>query len=412
MMFRSKAMVAMLLATALPMMAACGDGDQVTSRTASLSEHRNVGVLLASHGDIDELSELEDYIKVAFNRNVGIPLPQWVRGPITGPAYLLSVGNVRSQYEQIGPTRYRANAFKQVAAVSAAMQRLGIPGKAYFGANFARPYIDETLDQMRRDGVDTILVFNKGAQFSYASSGENMDDVLRYLNEHRDWDVKAIGRFEYSEDVRFREVWAQAIERDLKANFPATSPGDVCILVGSHGLPTWLTDRGDPAVRQMRRAVDWLEQRLAGYHVYHGFLNDDFFPGASWVKPDAATAAASMRADACSNVLMDGRLSFTTHHRATLYDLNVVAREILEEPDLGPDGERHPLFAEPKVVLASNFDDDAAYADLMVQLTAEALADQGDTIVLKERGKAALRNGSISKPGAFAAEFARFAWPQ
>lgn len=389
---------------------ACGQSHQSSHKLTAHSSPK-IGVLLASHGDIDALSELEDYIKVAFQQNVGIPLPSWVRGPITDPAYRLSVNTVRKQYEIIGPTFYRGNATKQVDAVNQAMDKIGFPGKAYFGANFTHPFIHETLDKMRADGVSTILVFNKGAQFSYASSGENMDDVLKYLNEHKDWDVEVIGRFEYSEDPRFREVMAKAIEKDIKASFPGVPSKDVCVLLGSHGLPTWLTDRGDPAIRQMRRAVDWLKSRLPNYNLYHGFLNDDFFPGAQWVGPDAATVAEEIHGDGCPNVLLDGRLSFTTHHRATLYDMNYVARNTIEAPDLGPDGTPHPLWVKPKVVLAPNFDDDENFASLMANLAKEAYGREGDIVVLKESGKAALPNGSISTPGRFAEEFKKFSWP-
>lgn len=382
----------------------CGGSDFSTLKTSQ--GRGRVGVLLASHGDIDDLSELESYIKTAFQNNVGIPLPGWIRGPITEPAYRLSVNTVRKQYEQIGPTKYRDKAKMQADAVTAALARLGIKGKAYFGANFTFPSISDALDQMRNDGVDQILVFNKGGQFSYASSGENMDDVLKYLNDHPDWDVEAIGRFEYSEDERFREVMASAIERDLNTNFAGVPADQVCVLIASHGLPKWLTDKGDPAIRQMRRTFHWLEAKFSGYRLYHGFLNDDFIPGGKWVKPDAKAVAEQMRADGCVNVLMDGRLSFTNHHRATLYDLNLVARDVLEAKNQGSAESR-----SSKVILAPNFDTDPAYAQLMAELSREALARSGDIVVLKERGKAALKDGSISTPGNFADDFKRFVWP-
>lgn len=398
------------VAATLPIASGCSH-DAETSSTLAQTARGKVGVLLASHGDIDDVAELEDYIKVAFQKNVGIPLPSWVRGPITDPAYRLSVGTVRAQYDIIGATEYRGNAAKQIAAVNAALLKLGVPGKAYFGANFAHPYISETLDQMRADGVDTILVFNKGAQFSYASSGENMDDVLEYLNEHKDWDAQAIGTFSYSEDIRFRETFATAIERDIQANFAGVPPQDVCILIGSHGLPKWLTDKGDPAIRQMLRTVDWLKTRLPDYPIYHGFLNDDFFPGATWASPNSEQTAETMQGDACPNVLMDGRLSFTTHHRATLYDLNFVARGIFENPDLGPDGQPHPLWVKPKVVLAPNFDDDAGYAQLMAELALDALTGKGELLTLKEKGKGAQPDGTASTPGNFAKDFEKYTWP-
>ena len=82
-------------------------------------------------------------------------------------------------------------------------------------------------------------------------------------------------------------------------------------------------------------------------------------------------------------VLMDGRLSFTTHHRATLFDLDVDAREIIEEtPDLQPNGEVHPLYRPLTAVLAPNWDDDPGFAALMAELTIEALRGEGDLIKL------------------------------
>lgn len=384
---------------------------QSTTDATAASSPR-IGVLMASHGDIDDPdAELEDYIKTAFKHNVGIPLPSWTRGPITDPAYRLSVKTVRDQYDIIGPTRYREFAEKQMKAITSELKKVSVDGKAYFGANFARPYISETLDQMRKDGVSTIVVFNKGAQFSYASSGENMDDVLEYLNENKDWNVRVIGRFQYSEDARFRNAWAAAIVRDVKANFPGVAPKDVCILAGSHGLPEWLTDKGDPAIRQMNRAFDWLKKELPEYKLYHGFLNDDFFPGAKWAEPNSQVVAEQMQADGCQNILFDGRLSFTTHHRATLYDLNHVAREILEtEPKKGL--KPGTKWVKPKVVLAPNFDDDPAYANLMANLTLEAITGVGDILTLKEKDGKPLAKGFVSTPGAYAAQFKKYQWPE
>ena len=67
-----------------------------------------------------------------------------------------------------------------------------------------------------------------------------------------------------------------------------------------------------------------------------------------------------MRSDGCVNVLLDGRLSFTNHHRATLYYLNYRARMVLEGQSVNSaDGQK------ARVVLAPNFDTDSGYASLM-----------------------------------------------
>jgi hypothetical protein len=132
----------------------------------------------------------------------------------------------------------------------------------------------------------------------------------------------------------------------------------------------------------MQEVVAVLKDRFAGYDLRHGYLNDDFFPGAEWTTPKAIDVAWDLRQESCPNVFMDGRLSFTTHHRATLYDLNVEAREVLEEPDLQPNGDPHPLYQAPRIVFGENFDAEPGLAELYTDLTIEALrGDLGDNVV-------------------------------
>lgn len=366
----------------------------------ALDQAGKIGVLLASHGDIDNAAtELESYIKVSFQRNPGIPLPAWSRGILTGPAYSLSVKTVRDQYDIIGPTFYRGKANLQKEAVDRALADLGINGKAYLGYNFTKPYIEDTMAEMRADGVETIVIFNKGAQFSYASSGENMEDALKFLATAKDYKVKVIGYRQYSDDARFRKLMADVLDRDARAAFPGVDTKKICLLVASHGLPTWMTDKGDPAISQMKAAVADIKKRLPQYPIYHGFLNDDFFPGAKWVGPKAIDLAPTLEKEGCQNILMDGRLSFTNHHRATLYDLNYEVRNFFQTPPNPQDTSRSGLWRNPNVILANNFDDDPDYAALIASLTGEAIAGIGPVVTLKEADKKARPVGSIGKVG-------------
>jgi protoheme ferro-lyase len=342
-----------------------------------------VGVMLASHCDIDDAdTELEDYVKSAFLKNDGIPLPDWIRPPLSDLAYQLSYDTVRSQYDQIGPTYYRKNAMLQVNAATKAIRARGINGKAYLGCDFTNPSIPAALDQMRKDGVRKIVMFNKGAQYSLATGGEHMQDAVEYLKHHPEWKPEFLMVKEFSSDVRFRKLLGDVIERDVKASFPGAAPKDVCILVASHGLPVRMVEEGDPATHQMQEVVTVLKERFASYDLRHGYLNDDFFPGAEWTTPKAIDVAWDFRQESCPNVFMDSRLSFTTHHRATLYDLNVEARAILEEPDLQPNGDPHPLYQAPRIVFGQNFDGEPGLAALYADLTIEALSGQmGDNTV-------------------------------
>lgn len=386
-----------LLLSVLP---ACSD-DKGTppSQINSIRSNEKIGLLFASHGDIDDYAkDLEDYIKVSFQKNVGIPLPLWSRKLVEEPAYRLSVKNVRGQYEKIGPTRYYANSLKQRDAINEEFKTILPNAKAYVGFNFAHPYIEETLDEMKKDGITTIVVINKGAQFSYASSGENMEDVLKYLEKNPSYDAEAIGVAYYGYDRRFINVMAKSVTEDIKKTFPGVPSKEICVFLGSHGLPQWLINKGDSAVTQMKRSVVELRAAMPEYKIYHGFLNDDFFPGAKWVSPKSSDVAPQLVDDGCKNIAMDGRLSFTTHHRATLYDMNVVDHEFFDSESAKLKA-KDPTSPGIRSVLLPNFDTNVDHARLIATITAEALQKKGLTIQLKKKGEAALPVGSIGKPG-------------
>ncbi len=371
-----------------------------TSHTLADETSGKVAVLLASHGDIDHPeTELEDYIKVSFQKNVGIPLPFWTREALSGPAYTLSVKAVRAQYDKIGPTRYRENAEKQASALGEALKRANVNGQVYLGYNFTPPLIEDVMQNIAKSGATSLVVFNKGAQFSYASSGENMEDVLAYLNKHHHYQGRVIGYRQYSDDPRFRKLLAAAIRDDATKYFPGIAPRNICILMGSHGLPEWLIAEGDPAVSQMQSAYKAIAEELKSYRMYHGFLNDDFVPGAKWVTPKAVDTAQVLKKDGCSNILLDGRLSFTTHHRATLYDMDKEIRTILEEQPILYTGKPALNWKKPKVILAPNFDDDPRFANYIALLTQEALRMVGPIKILQEKGKPPLPPGAVGKPG-------------
>ena len=363
-------------------------GSNETSTALAVNDDPDtIAVLLASHGDIDDLSELESYIKVSFNKNVGIPLPYWARPAVTEPAYQLSVNTVSSQYKIIGATKYRENTQKQIDALAKALAESGIKAKVYYGFNFTTPFISDAMEQIKKDGIKRIVMFNQGAQCSWASQGENMNDVREYLKEHSEFDAEVIGYREYSQDKRFRDLLYDDIMRDVNEKFPGKSAAFTCVMVGSHGLPVRMTDAGDPAIKQMNSAFEYIAAKAKPYKFYHGFLNDDFIPGAEWASPNSSEVAEKMRRDGCKYILLDARLSFTVNHRATLYDLNTVARKILETKDPRQNWQEALTWKKPQVELANHFNGDPGMAKLYAALTKEALARNGDLEIIKELGK-------------------------
>ena len=326
--------------------------------------HAKIGVLLASHGDIDSLAELKPYLRSAAVHMA--PVPGSVAGLFSELTWPATRGRFEKIYNSFGiATNYRENSRRQAAALEKQLAARGVQGRVYVGFNLLSPTIGETLDVMRMDGVDTIVVITQGAQFSMATQ-MNYNDVVSYLRQHTEYKPHVIGINQYTYDERFRTLLVTAIQNDIHTYFPGTTE-HVCVLMAFHGLPEETVLRGDRSTEEMILLADYVRDQLPEYQFYYGFLNENVIPFVKWTTPTVVDSAQKMGAAGCSQVLLDARISFTVHPRVALYDLNILARQEIMK--------RNPYAV---VALAKNFDGDPRLAAFFAEITTEALAGRGD----------------------------------
>lgn len=341
----------------------------IPSAGAGARTPMRVGVLLTSHGDIDARSELQPYVRLAVLKNGALPAPDWARPLIAAIGWWIERPELLMQYDAIGPTEYHSKSLEQVAAVNAALEDAGIDGQAYLGYNFTTPLIDDALEQMKRDGITHVVVFNKGAQYSLATMAESIEEVKSYFEKQKsDWHPAVTAVRDFNDDPRFLQTLKAAILDDVARELPGVPSEEITVFLTHHGLPMPLIEqRGDNATKDMARLIEALRLELPGFDLRSGFLNDDFIPGIDWTQPDAESMAREIANSTRKHVLLDGRVSFTTHHRATLFDANVEARGIIEASDPAKD-----------VRFLPNFDGDPRLGKLFVTLTREAIAGEGN----------------------------------
>jgi protoheme ferro-lyase len=333
-----------------------------------LFANKKVAVIMASHGDIDDLSELRDYSLTAVRKNSGLQVPDFLRPLIGQIGFPLIRGTFIDQYTSLGvSTNYRKYSQEQADALTAELRSRGLNGQAYVGFNFLPPFADEVVAELSDEGYTDIVVLNRGAQYSIATSEENFEDVRKGIKAAGNWDVRALGVKQWSDRSDFRDLMETVLRRDVETFFPGVEKKDVCIGLGSHGLPLPLIKQGDPATEQMLSVVEDLRKRMPEFPIYHGFLNDDFFPGVAWIEPTFADVAFDMARDLCPYVLLDGRLSFTVHHRATLFDMDVDARETISK-----------FYPDAQIAFASNFNGDPLLAEVLANVVVDAL-ETGDS---------------------------------
>ncbi|MGC1870492.1 MAG: ferrochelatase [Acidobacteriaceae bacterium] len=117
----------------------------------SASRERKYAVLLLAHGTPDTVDEIPEYLKNVVS---GRAMPQHV------------VEEIQSRYAQIGKSPLTEWTLQQAALLQ---QAIGLP--VYVGMRNWRPYIGDTVRQMRADGVTDAVAICLAPQNSRTSVG-------------------------------------------------------------------------------------------------------------------------------------------------------------------------------------------------------------------------------------------------
>jgi ferrochelatase len=118
---------------------------------ASISAERKFAVLLLAHGTPDTVDEIPEYLKNVVS---GRAMPQHV------------VEEIQSRYAQIGKSPLTTWTLEQATLLR---QKIGLP--VYVGMRNWRPYIGDTVRQMRADGVTDAVAICLAPQNSRTSVG-------------------------------------------------------------------------------------------------------------------------------------------------------------------------------------------------------------------------------------------------
>jgi len=176
----------------------------------------------------------------------------------------------------------------------------------------------------------------------------------------------------FSDDPRFQNLIIDDISQRLNTDFSSTSVSDLCIVLPAHGNPLKVIKAGDPAYAQMMRVFDSVRKAFPDYKVFHGFQNHSEIPTLKWTTPELDTVAKDIAANECSQVLVNGRTSYTIDSLETLFDHAV-----------GFTDELRSLNPNKTIIVENMYNSDERFVNLMAQLAMEAMQGQGDIARLR-----------------------------
>lgn len=189
----------------------------------------------------------------------------------------------------------------------------------YFGNRNWHPFLTDTLEQMRGDGVRRMLVFVTSAFSSYSGCRQYREDLERAtaaIGEGApEWDKIRV----FYNHPGFLESMADRM-REALAKFPDTSRDAIEVVYTAHSIPMTMA-RTSAYEAQLREATRIVSE-LAGVSRFRlAYQSRSGAPHVPWLEPDILDVLDELHADGTSNVIV-APIGFISDHLEVLFDLD------------------------------------------------------------------------------------------
>ncbi|HWO02310.1 MAG TPA: ferrochelatase [Blastocatellia bacterium] len=296
----------------------------------SKSNYQRIGILLFNLGGPETLEDVRPFLFNIFVDPDIIRLP-WraLQKPL---AWLISTQRhkkSRGYYEQIGGgSPLRRITEEQARALEQTLAARNINARAYVGMRYWNPFIEEALDQIRRDQIDHLVVLPLYPQFSVSTTGSSLNRMHAIAAEtgHRLPPMSVV--CSYEADADYVAAMAAAASEEL-ARFPDQDPSKTHILFSAHSVPVKYIDDGDPYLDHTKRTVELVMDRL-GVSRPHTLSFQSKVGPVEWLTPATNETIPRLAREGVSQLLLVP-VSFVSEHSETLYEMDILYRGVADE---------------------------------------------------------------------------------
>ncbi|HEX9196742.1 MAG TPA: ferrochelatase [Candidatus Bathyarchaeia archaeon] len=267
---------------------------------------QHVAVLLMAYGSPNSLEEVAEYLR------------QVRGGRSTTPA---EVERLRERYRQVGG---QTPLLKITLAQASALQRRfdsdQVPAKVYVGMKHWHPFIEETVQNVVREGASSIVGLALAPHYSKLSIGGYEEAVRRGLDNTKAVPFSMIRS--WHTQPHLIEALAQRVRVGLDM---MEKPSDGALLFTAHSLPKRFISEDDPYVAQLNETSRLVADRAEGGFCDFAFQSSGE-PADSWLGPHVREKISELSGKGFREILICP-VGFVSDHLEILYDLDIEAKE-------------------------------------------------------------------------------------
>lgn len=274
-----------------------------------------VGLLVMAYGTPRNKEEIEPYYT-------------HIRHGKKPPQDLLD--DLTERYEAIGGVSPLARITEQQAAkLEEALneRNIGVTFKHYLGYKHIDPFIEDAVQAMHKDGIETAVALVLAPHYSAFS--------VKSYNERAQKQAEALGGptlhciDSWYDEPKFIRYWAEQIEKTM-ARIPEEEHDQTVVIFSAHSLPEKIIQLNDPYPKQLQATAELIAQQAGIKHYAVGWQSESA-TSEPWLGPDVQDLTRDLFEHEQYTSFIYCPVGFVADHLEVLYDNDVECKEVTDE---------------------------------------------------------------------------------
>ncbi len=316
------------------------------------------GVLLLNLGGPDSLEDVGPFLYNLFSDPEIIRLPfSWLQKPLAWFIATRREKTSQENYKKIGgrsPLRRITEA--QGLELAKALGEDGENVKIYIGMRYWHPFTEEAIAQIKKDGIEKLVILPLYPQFSISTSGSSFRLLQKLRREDQQFQqIEYTVISSWYDQPKYLQAMAKLIKEELDK---CENPAQAHIFFSAHGVPeSYVKEAGDPYQKEIEECTKLIMKTLNCTNDYTLAYQSRVGP-VEWLKPYTEDAIIELGKQGIKDLVVVP-ISFVSEHIETLEEIDIEYRELAEEWGIHnfrrvPALDTNPLFIESLKDLVNN----------------------------------------------------------
>lgn len=308
-----------------------------------MSKKEKLGIVLFNLGGPENLDDVRPFLYNLFCDAEIIKLPsELIRKPL---AWLISTFRHKKSsgyYKKIGGgSPLRRITDQQGDALVHELGRRGIAARSYTAMRCWKPFTEDAIDKIEKDGINRVIALPLYPQFSISTTRSSFRYFIKVLNSRGG--MRHIRRHYIStwyNHPGYINALVETIEI-AQSKFPNQNPKDIHLVFSAHSVPVSYLAQGEPYLKHTQKTVELVMEKLGTDRPWTLSFQSKVGP-VKWLEPLTDTVIRQLGKEGKKQILIIP-VSFVSDHIETLYELDILYKQVADEAGI-PHFVRAPAF--------------------------------------------------------------------